>query len=54
MILGFLSGMKEEMITPIILIGVPYIFSGNKLSKAGIYPYVGFEKPVDSRTGHVE
>lgn len=34
LLLGFLSGMKEEMITPIILITVPYIFSGGKISRS--------------------
>ena len=32
--LGFLSGMKEEILTPIILITVPYILSGKKISKS--------------------
>jgi len=35
---GFLSGMKEEIITPIILILVPFILSGGKLPKF----FVGF------------
>ncbi|TRO64272.1 hypothetical protein [Christiangramia sabulilitoris] len=32
-IVGFLSGMKENILTPIILIAVPYIFSGRKIPK---------------------
>lgn len=30
---GFISGMKEAIISPIIIILIPYLFGGNKISK---------------------
>ena len=33
---GFLSGMKESIITPIIIILIPYLYSGKKISKVYI------------------
>jgi hypothetical protein len=30
---GFLSGMKESIITPFIILLIPYLFSGRKISK---------------------
>lgn len=37
---GFLSGMKEKVIVPIIIVLIPYLLSGRKLSKK--YMYIGF------------
>ena len=36
LISGLLSGMKENVITPFIIIGIPFILSGRKLSKSFI------------------
>lgn len=34
---GFLSGMKEDIITPIIIVLIPYVIGGNKVPKKFIY-----------------
>ena len=36
---GFLSGMKESIITPFIILLIPYLFSGRKISK--MYLFLG-------------
>jgi hypothetical protein len=41
-LVGFLSGMKENIITPIILISVPYIFSGRKIPKLSVIIFIIF------------
>ena len=39
---GFLSGMKEEIITPIIVVAIPYLIGGYKVPKKVIYLSVLF------------
>ena len=36
-VFGFLSGMKEEIITPIIIVFIPYLIGGHEISKKLIY-----------------